>query len=111
MRASEPLSCPIAVRFLEIRSTAAGHRDYTTRSLAFASAALCHCMLFGKSAPPRFDGTMWSTTYPGRLWCEFGSEPDSMGLALWMESGSGYAARAACQISGIVAVSPPSLLM
>jgi hypothetical protein len=62
-------------------------------------------MLFGKSAPPRFDGTMWSTTYPGRLWCEFGSEPDSMGLALWMESGSGYAARAACQISGIVAVS------
>ena len=28
-----------------------------------------------------------------------------------MEIGSGYAARAACQISGIVAVSPPSLLM
>jgi hypothetical protein len=32
-------------------------------------------------------------------------------LLCWWESGSGYAARALAQISGIVAVSPPSLLM
>jgi hypothetical protein len=50
---------PIAVRLrLEIQSTTAEHRDYSTRSLAFASAALCHCILSGESAPPCFSGAM-----------------------------------------------------
>lgn len=34
-------------------------------SLAFASLTVCHCMLLGASAPPRFSGRTWSMTYPG----------------------------------------------
>jgi hypothetical protein len=43
-----------------------GRRDYSTRSLAFACPRVCHCMFSGASEPPRFSGTMWSTTYPGQ---------------------------------------------
>ena len=39
---------------------------YSILSFAFAAAVVCHCMLPGSSAPPRFSGRMWSTTYPGQ---------------------------------------------
>ena len=35
-----------------------GAVSYSTRSLAFTSAVLCHCMFSGESAPPRFSGTI-----------------------------------------------------
>jgi hypothetical protein len=35
---------------------------YSILSFAFAAAFVCHCMLLGASAPPRFSGTTWSTT-------------------------------------------------
>jgi hypothetical protein len=31
---------------------------YSTLSLALAAAVVCHCMLPGASAPPRFNGLM-----------------------------------------------------
>ncbi len=43
-------------------------RDYSLRqflsvlSLILASAAVCHCIFEGTSAPPHSSGTMWSTT-------------------------------------------------
>ena len=39
---------------------------HSTLSFAFASAFVCHCMLLGRSAPPRLSGTTWSITYPGQ---------------------------------------------
>lgn len=42
------------------------HEPYSHLSLAFAAFLVCHCILLGSSRPPRFRGTMWSTTYPGR---------------------------------------------
>jgi hypothetical protein len=35
---------------------------YSTRSLALAAAVVCHCMLPGSSAPPRFNAFTWSIT-------------------------------------------------
>jgi len=34
---------------------------YSHLSLRFASSLVCHCILPGRSAPPRFNGVMWST--------------------------------------------------
>ena len=31
-------------------------------SLIFAASFVCHCMLLGLSAPPRFNGVTWSMT-------------------------------------------------
>jgi hypothetical protein len=33
---------------------------------ALPSAIVCHCMLYGASAPPQASGTLYSTTYPDR---------------------------------------------
>jgi hypothetical protein len=38
---------------------------YSHLSLALAAFTVCHCMLLGASAPPRFSATLWSITYPG----------------------------------------------
>ncbi len=39
--------------------------SYSALSLAIAASFVCHCILLGESAPPRFSGVTWSTTYPG----------------------------------------------
>ncbi len=33
---------------------------YSTRSFAFASSTVCHCMFAGVSGPPRFRAITWS---------------------------------------------------
>ena len=43
-------------------SRARGFPGYSQRSLAFAASFVCHCILPGASAPPRFSGLMWSMT-------------------------------------------------
>jgi hypothetical protein len=40
----------------------AWHPPYSIRSLAFAAAVVCHCMLAGSSAPPRFGCFTWPMT-------------------------------------------------
>ena len=45
----------------------------------------------------------------GRFWCKSGMRFNSVGLLASIEKDSRYAARAACQISGIRAIRPPSL--
>jgi hypothetical protein len=43
-----------------------GKLIYSHLSFALASSFDCHCILLGWSAPPRFSGRTWSTTYPGQ---------------------------------------------
>jgi hypothetical protein len=39
---------------------------YSVLSFTFAAVVVCHCILLGESAPPRFNATTWSITYPGQ---------------------------------------------
>lgn len=36
--------------------------NHSRLSFSFAAAFVCHCMLPGASAPPRFNGVTWSIT-------------------------------------------------
>jgi len=37
-------------------------RHYSVLAFALAAAVVCHCMLSGLSAPPRWSATRWSMT-------------------------------------------------
>ena len=71
-----------------------GATGYSILSFAFASAVVCHCMLPGTSAPPRFNGLMWSTTNPGHA-------PEVLPVA-----GQGLLAWNALLASGLRAIRP-----
>ena len=63
-RFQEPMKA-FAYRRVSGSGEAAGD-GYSDWSLAFAASFVCHCMLLGASAPPRFSGVIWSITYPGQ---------------------------------------------
>jgi hypothetical protein len=51
------------------------------RSLAFASALVCHCIFDEASAPPHASGMTWSLTKPGQA--PFVSPVDGQGCVSW----------------------------
>jgi hypothetical protein len=66
----------------------------STRSFAFASSMVCHCMLLWSSGPLRFRGITWSTTYPGHA------------PAVLPVDGHGFARRNARRCAGLRLIRP-----